>query len=260
VIALSLGLCPQADGTFAPSVYEGVGYSTTINYAGGGTSLALGDLNGDGYLDVVITDSTNNQTAVWLNQLDGTVGVRTNYSVGSNPQSVALGDVNQDGFLDIVTANAGGSATVLLGNAQGSFTARLRQDFEVGGYAGSLALADLDRDGDLDFVTQVFQKGNNYYIYSSQNPTGFFTSRIGSTQVYVGYNNLVKTSDGSGGTNPAPMDTTVGLVRRYTYDPIFNELQSETDELGRQTVYSRDPITGNLISVRQVVGLIRPLA
>ena len=42
--------------------------------------------------------------------------------------------------------------------------------------------------------------------------------------------------------------------RRFTYDPNFNLLASETDELGRKILYDRDPITGNLLSVTRVVG------
>jgi YD repeat-containing protein len=75
-------LTNQGNGTFATNVYAGSGYTTTIPYGTGGTSIALGDINKDDYLDVVITNSNvnfqNNQTLVWLNQSNGSFGSITN--------------------------------------------------------------------------------------------------------------------------------------------------------------------------------------
>ena len=42
--------------------------------------------------------------------------------------------------------------------------------------------------------------------------------------------------------------------KSYTYDPLFNQLTSETDELGRQILYDIDPNNGNLLATTQVVG------
>ncbi|NJN13091.1 MAG: RHS repeat protein [Richelia sp. RM1_1_1] len=42
--------------------------------------------------------------------------------------------------------------------------------------------------------------------------------------------------------------------RRFTYDPIFNQLTSTTDELGRQTLFEIDSNNGNLLSTTQVIG------
>ncbi|WP_417733988.1 RHS repeat-associated core domain-containing protein [Rosistilla oblonga] len=48
----------------------------------------------------------------------------------------------------------------------------------------------------------------------------------------------------------------VGSPRRMTYDATFNQLTSVTDELGRQTLYTLDPATGNTTAIREVVGQI----
>ncbi len=42
--------------------------------------------------------------------------------------------------------------------------------------------------------------------------------------------------------------------RYYTYDPVFNQLTSMTDELGRQMLYEIDPNNGNVLAMTQVVG------
>ena len=42
-------------------------------------------------------------------------------------------------------------------------------------------------------------------------------------------------------------------TQSWTYDTTFNKLTSFTDDLGRQTLYTLDPVTGNILSVRRVV-------
>ncbi len=44
--------------------------------------------------------------------------------------------------------------------------------------------------------------------------------------------------------------------RRFTYDPVFNQLTSINDELGRQTFFEIDPANGNTLSITQVIGLL----
>src|SRR5204863_247613 len=64
----------------------------------------------------------------------------------------AVGDVSGDGKPDIVTANqGGGSLSVLLGNGNGTFQAKLDQ--VTGGSPVSVAIGDLNGDGKGDLVT-----------------------------------------------------------------------------------------------------------
>ncbi|MEN1678275.1 MAG: putative Ig domain-containing protein [Planctomycetota bacterium] len=42
--------------------------------------------------------------------------------------------------------------------------------------------------------------------------------------------------------------------RSFTYDPVFNQLTSFTDELGRVTLYEVDPANGNRLSTREIIG------
>src|SRR5437588_868339 len=69
---------------------------------GSGFSVALGDVNGDGKLDVVTANLFSSNVSVLLG--DGLGGFTASIVGGSiSPQSVALGDINGDGKLDIVT-------------------------------------------------------------------------------------------------------------------------------------------------------------
>jgi hypothetical protein len=75
-------------------------------------SIAMGDLNGDGKLDIAVTDATFGNISVLLGNGDGTFAVTTNFAVGSLPNSVAIADLNRDGKLvarsiNIVTKQIG---------------------------------------------------------------------------------------------------------------------------------------------------------
>src|SRR5690348_10608836 len=62
--------------------------------------VALGDLNGDGKLDLVVASYQSNQTvSVLLGNGDGTFQPQVRYSVGSGPFAAGIADVNLDGTL-----------------------------------------------------------------------------------------------------------------------------------------------------------------
>lgn len=108
--------------------------------------LALGDLNGDGGLDVFIANDGPNE--VWLNDGAGTF-TDSGQSLGNaNSQAVALGDLDGDGDLDAFVANKGANNQVWLNDGTGTFTGSLSSLCITNSQA--VALGDLDGDGDLD--------------------------------------------------------------------------------------------------------------
>ncbi len=132
-------------------------------------SVALGDLDGDGDLDMAVANggpygSADSTVSVLLNSGDGTFGAAASYGVGGGPRSVALGDMNGDGALDLVVLNSvSDDVSVLLNTGAGAFASpasysvgvvgdwtNIGYQFPVGGAA--LLLADLDGDGDLDLA------------------------------------------------------------------------------------------------------------
>jgi len=133
------------------------GAAATYTYGAGTTAgLRLGDLNGDGRLDVVVSNQNNNTVSVLLNSAStpGTLLAPVTYACnGSVPDDLRLGDVNGDGRLDIVTANvSSGGVSVLLGaGSPGTFAAGVT--YPAGLTNVAVDLGDLTGDGRLDIAT-----------------------------------------------------------------------------------------------------------
>ncbi len=143
-------------------------FFTTPTYASGGVDanvVAVGDVNGDGKLDLVVANGyadntyTNGAVSVLLGNGDGTFQAPVSYgSGGVDAVSVAVADVNGDGKLDLVVANqcidvncANGSVSVLLGNGDGTFQPAV--SYGSGGQtADSVAIGDVNGDGKPDLV------------------------------------------------------------------------------------------------------------
>src|SRR5690348_1366125 len=78
------------------------------------TSIATGDLNGDGIPDLVAVAPNASGVAVLLGQADGSFQ-SSFISVSSGATVVALADMNGDGKLDLVIAAQFNNVLVLLG-------------------------------------------------------------------------------------------------------------------------------------------------
>ncbi|MFA6469759.1 MAG: FG-GAP-like repeat-containing protein, partial [Bacteroidota bacterium] len=78
---------------------------TVNNTGGGGKSVATGDVDGDGDLDMIVTSATT-QMSVLLNNGSGTFGSQTDYTTLSNPTSVIAADLNGNGVVDIALTSS----------------------------------------------------------------------------------------------------------------------------------------------------------
>src|ERR1700733_5734480 len=114
-------------GTLSVALGNGNGtFQTAVQYPSGGLytqSVALGDLNGDGKLDIVATNQcqsnsnceNGNSTSVLLGNGDGTFQLNASYAAGSSNfdelegpslSTVSLADTNGDGKLDVLVTNS----------------------------------------------------------------------------------------------------------------------------------------------------------
>src|SRR5262249_8582736 len=79
-------------------------------------SLAAGDCNGDGILDLAGATWIHGTASVLLGNGDGTFQPALDIPVGQEPRSVAVGDFNGDGFPDLAVANRGSNDVSILLN------------------------------------------------------------------------------------------------------------------------------------------------
>ena len=141
---------------------------TTKNFTFG---AAVGDVDGDGKPDVVVTNYYSGSVSVLLNRTavgatSPTFAPEQVFLVGKSPYAVAMGDLNGDGKLDLIVANQqSNSASILLNTTvPGSAASFVRQDFAVGGVAPrAVALADFNGDGLLD-VTMANSASNTLSV------------------------------------------------------------------------------------------------
>lgn len=121
-------------------------------------NVVVGDFNGDGRMDLAVSDQVGGGAAgVLLGNGNGTFGAPTHFSVGGGTSNLIAGDFNGDGKLDLAVAIGGNvdSVGVLLGNGDGTFgfPAYISVDDEPFG----LAAGDFNGDGKLDLaVTSNF--------------------------------------------------------------------------------------------------------
>jgi hypothetical protein len=130
-------------------------------------SIAAGDFNGDGILDLAVANSFVDSgqpgtVTVLLGKGDGTfTPTAVSPAVGMTPYSVVAGDVNGDGKADLVTANVGSNTfSVLLGKGDGTFAAPLSPAAGTDPISG--AVADFNGDGLADLA--VADNYPNYIV------------------------------------------------------------------------------------------------
>ena len=126
----------------------------TVYYLGNPIgNVATGDLNGDGFPDIVaVTSDGSNLIYVLLNDGEGNfTPTGVGFSAGNGASQVALGDFNQDGFLDVAVLNTTDATIgILFGNGDGTFQPMTA--YPVGTAPTAFAMADLNVDGYLDFA------------------------------------------------------------------------------------------------------------
>ena len=144
----------SGNGTFLPDQR----YAAGDGPFSGPRSVAFGDLNGDGRIDLVTANPASDTVAILLGSGDGSFQNQQRLVVGDNPLFVAVADINGDSKFDIIAANRNsGDVSVLLGNGDGSFQPQLRYTAGDGSFLGpvAVAIADINGDGRLDLVSRI---------------------------------------------------------------------------------------------------------
>jgi uncharacterized protein (TIGR03437 family) len=167
-----------------------------------------GDFNGDGRVDLAVTESFAGKVAVLLNSAAGLQLSGTFSSGGATPGPIVAADFNGDAKLDLAVVNVPpndrstpGNLTVFFGGGNGTF--QLAHTYSAGSSPYTLAVGDLNGDGKPDLV--VIDQGDPFL---DPRPAGAV---------------LVFLNDGHGGFQ-TPMKLTAGT---YPYLVFIGDLNGD---------------------------------
>ncbi|MDP1572086.1 MAG: FG-GAP-like repeat-containing protein [Vicinamibacterales bacterium] len=192
---------------------NGVPQFTLTTYAGGGRSVTVGDLNGDGYPDFITGDAWGT-LRVHVNDGTGTfaAGQVTNIVPNTGGPSVGRGviaDLNGDGRADfVVTSTQSGRTNIFFGNGDGTLQTT---PVQIPVHAFDVAVADLNHDGTPDLIQAAggpllvhlnsgdgtFSAPPAEYTLGGGSVTTADINGDGHLDVVVGHN-VVRLGDGTG--------------------------------------------------------------
>jgi hypothetical protein len=138
----------QANGTLQAATFADSG---TVNSAPNG--IALFDANGDGKLDVAVSNNLSSDVSVLLGDGTGGFGAPRTFVTNQEPLAVAAGDLDGDAIPDLVSLNRDNNtadAAALLGQGDGVFKGV--EDVIAEPNPNAVVAGDIDNDGLPDLI------------------------------------------------------------------------------------------------------------
>jgi hypothetical protein len=237
-------LLNDGDGIFhADGIYECGDYPS---------SVAIGDLNGDGLNDLAVTNTDSGQVSVLMNAGAAHFPSRVSYTVGPRPRSVVIADFNGDGLNDLAVLRVQTNlVTVLLNQGGGVFgpmasypTAPVPETtlFQGEPYAFGgpyLSAADLDGDGHIDLIAPTLGLS-----ILRNNGNGTFAAYVTYPAGGVTWGSAIGDVDADGAPDvvvPNPYEDTISALHNNgfgafapptSYDVTFGSLTGLYDPIG----------------------------
>ena len=177
----------SASGQITPSSFP---TKVDFDLPGNGTSVSIGEIDGDGKPDLVITRQNDDKVVVLPNistpgSLNFSTGV--DFNVGDGPSKAIIGDLDMDGKSEIVTVNQQGNSLSVLRNVSGtgaisSNSFETKFDLNTGLEPLNVVIGDIDGDAKPDLA--IASNGNrSLSVYRNKYTTGALSSSAFDSKV-----------------------------------------------------------------------------